>query len=55
MGFVSVPITKVLCGARETAISHDRWLVVVTVVVYARYEYVLSVTGICPLPLLAYL
>jgi hypothetical protein len=28
-----VPVTKVLCGARETAISRDRWLVVVTVVV----------------------
>jgi hypothetical protein len=28
-----VPVTKVLCGARETAISRDRWLVVVMVVV----------------------
>jgi hypothetical protein len=28
-----VPVTKVFCGARETAISRDRWLVVVTVVV----------------------
>jgi hypothetical protein len=28
-----VPGTKVLCGARETAISRDRWLVAVTVVV----------------------
>jgi hypothetical protein len=26
-------LTKVLCGARETAISRDRWLVVVIVVV----------------------
>jgi hypothetical protein len=28
-----VPVTKILCGARETAISRDRWLFVVTVVV----------------------
>jgi hypothetical protein len=28
-----VPVTKVLCGARETTISHDQWLVVVTVFV----------------------
>jgi hypothetical protein len=33
MGFVLVPVTNVLCGARETAISCDRWLVVATVVV----------------------
>jgi hypothetical protein len=28
-----VPVTKVLCGPREKAISRDRWLVVVKVVV----------------------
>jgi hypothetical protein len=28
-----VHVTKVLYGARETTISHDRWLVMVTVVV----------------------
>jgi hypothetical protein len=33
MGFVLVPVTKVLCEATETAISHDRWLVVVTIIV----------------------
>jgi hypothetical protein len=55
MSFVLVPVTKVLYGARETVVSRDRWLVVVTVVFYARYEYVLSVTGICPLPFLAHL
>jgi hypothetical protein len=32
-GFVLVPVTKVLCGAREIVISRDQWLVVVTVVV----------------------
>jgi hypothetical protein len=26
-----VPVAKVLCGARETTISRDWWLVVVTV------------------------
>jgi hypothetical protein len=38
-----VPVTKVPYGTRETVISRDRWLVVVMVVVDARYEYVLSV------------
>jgi hypothetical protein len=33
-GSVFMPITKVPCGPRETAISHDRWLVVVTVIVW---------------------
>jgi hypothetical protein len=32
-GSVLVPITEVSCGPKETAISRDRWLVVVTVVV----------------------
>jgi hypothetical protein len=38
-----MPITKVSCGPRETAISRDRWLVVVTVVVWCplRILYVL--------------
>jgi hypothetical protein len=31
MGFVLVPVTKVLCGARKIAVSRDRWRVVVTV------------------------
>jgi uncharacterized membrane protein len=31
--FVLLPVTKVRCGARKTAISRDRLLVVVTVVV----------------------
>jgi hypothetical protein len=123
-GSVFMPITKVPYGPRETVISRDRWLVVVTIVVWcplwilyvmrqawnrrvsvcqdsgdtgaqqaslilrycnglcfvaryqsslwalrnnhftwpvascgngAHYEYVLSVTGICPSPFLAYL
>jgi hypothetical protein len=29
-----MPVTKVPCGPRETTISRDRWLVVVTVVVW---------------------
>jgi hypothetical protein len=29
-----MPVIKVPCGPRETTISHDRWLVVVTVVVW---------------------
>jgi hypothetical protein len=33
MGSVLVPVTKVPYGPRETAISRDRWLVVVTFVV----------------------
>jgi hypothetical protein len=32
-GFALVLVTKVPCGPRKTAISHDRWLVVVMVVV----------------------
>jgi hypothetical protein len=31
---ILVPITKVPCEPKETAISHDRWLVVVTIVVW---------------------
>jgi hypothetical protein len=50
-----VPVTKVPGGPRKTVISRDRWLVVVTSLFNARYEYVLSVTGIFPLPFLAYL
>jgi hypothetical protein len=33
MGSVFMPITKVPCGPRETTISRDQWLVVVTVIV----------------------
>jgi hypothetical protein len=33
MGFALVHVTKVPCGPRKTAISRDRWLVLVTVVV----------------------
>jgi hypothetical protein len=33
-GFALVPVTKVPYGPRETAISRDRWLVVVTVIVW---------------------
>jgi hypothetical protein len=42
-GSVFMPVTKVPCGPRETAISRDRWLVVVTVVVWCplRILYVL--------------
>jgi hypothetical protein len=42
-GFVFMPVTKVPYGPREIAISHDRWLVVVTVVVWCplRILYVL--------------
>jgi hypothetical protein len=39
-GSVFMLVTKVPCGPRETAISRDRWLVVVTFVVW------------CPLPIL---
>jgi hypothetical protein len=41
-----MPITKVPYGPRETTISHDRWLVVVTVVVWCplRILYVLRHT-----------
>jgi hypothetical protein len=39
-----MPVTKVPCGPRETTISRDRWLVVVTVVVWCllRILYVLK-------------
>jgi uncharacterized membrane protein len=37
MGFVLVPVTKVLCGVGETTISRDRWLVVVTIVVFLAH------------------
>jgi hypothetical protein len=37
-----VPVTKVPGGPRKTAISRDRWLVVVTLF-NTRYEHVLSV------------
>jgi hypothetical protein len=61
-GCVFMPVTKVPCGPRETAISRDRWLVVVTVIVLcplriclitARYLSCLicntwSVTGALP-------
>jgi hypothetical protein len=33
-GLCFMPITKVSCGPRKIAISRDRWLVVVTVVVW---------------------
>jgi uncharacterized membrane protein len=33
-GSVLVPVTKVSWGPRETAISRDRWLVMVTIVVW---------------------
>jgi hypothetical protein len=31
-----MPVTKVPCGPRETTISRDRWLVVVTVIVWCQ-------------------
>jgi hypothetical protein len=38
-----VPVTKVLCGPRETTIARDRWLIVVTVVVSCPLQiYVIS-------------
>jgi hypothetical protein len=42
-GSVFMPVTKVPCGPRETAMSRDQWLVVVTVVVWCllRILYVL--------------
>jgi hypothetical protein len=44
--YVFMPVTKVPCGPRDTAISRDRWLVVVTVVVWCplRILYVLRRT-----------
>jgi hypothetical protein len=44
-GFVLVPVTKVPCGPRETTISRDRWLVVVTVVVWCPLRICLISNG----------
>jgi hypothetical protein len=45
-GSVFMPVTEVPCGPRKTAISRDRWLVVVTVVVWCPLQilYVLRRT-----------
>jgi hypothetical protein len=43
-----VPVTKVLCGAKEIAISHDRWLVVVTVVVLCPLRICIISNGHLP-------
>jgi hypothetical protein len=37
-GLCFMPVTKVPCGLREIAISRDRWLVVVTVVVWCTLQ-----------------
>jgi hypothetical protein len=52
MGFALVPVTKVPCGPRETAISHDRWLVVVTVVVQYPLRICLINNGHLPVTIL---
>jgi hypothetical protein len=52
MGFVLVPVTKVLYGARETAISRDRWLVVVTVVVLCPLRICVISNGHMPVTFL---
>jgi hypothetical protein len=52
MGFVLVPITKVLCGSRETTISRDRWLVVVTVVVLCLLRLCVISNGHLPVTFL---
>jgi uncharacterized membrane protein YfhO len=50
--FVLVPIAKVLCGARETSISRDRWLVVVMVVVLCLLLICLISNGHLPVTFL---
>jgi hypothetical protein len=47
-----VPVTKVLCEARETAISRDRWLVVVTVVVLCPLRICVISNGHLPITFL---
>jgi hypothetical protein len=52
MDFVLVPVTKVLCGAKETTISCDRWLVVVTVVVLCPLRICVISNGHLPITFL---
>jgi hypothetical protein len=47
-----VPVTKVPRGPRETVISRDRWLVVVTVVVYCPLRICLISNGHRPVTFL---
>jgi hypothetical protein len=47
-----VPVTKVLYGARETAISHDSWLVVVMVVVLCPLRICVISNGYLPITFL---
>jgi hypothetical protein len=47
-----VPVTKVLCGARETTISRDRWLVVITVVVVCPLQICVINNGHLPVTFL---
>jgi hypothetical protein len=51
MGFVLVPFTKVLCGPRETTISHDL-LVVVSVVVLCLLKICVISNGYLPVTFL---
>jgi hypothetical protein len=37
-GLCFMPVTKVPCGPREAAISRDRWLVVLTVIVWCSLQ-----------------
>jgi hypothetical protein len=46
-GFALVPITKVPCAPRETTISCDRWLVVVTVFVWCPLRICVISNRLC--------
>jgi hypothetical protein len=52
MGFVLVPVTKVLYGAREIAISRDRWPVLVMVVVLCPLRICVICNGHVPITFL---
>jgi hypothetical protein len=51
-GLYFVPVTKVPCGPRETAISRDRWLVMVTIVVLCLLRICLISNGYLPVTFL---
>jgi hypothetical protein len=52
MGFALVPVTKIPYGPRKIAISRDRWLVVVTVVVQCPLRICLISNGHLPVTFL---
>jgi hypothetical protein len=47
-----VPVTKVLCGPREIAISRDRWLVVVTAIISCPLRICVISNGHLPITFL---